>query len=134
MFLTNFRNNQTSSSTSFDRPNRLKAREDNQIPWTELLDKFKIVQDRARRASRPPTATEADQPLALMGNRGGVDSAQLNSLLSSRPDIRPPTGQAEAHRMSAEFAPPTPIHKNKSGLSHLGRFAGGVSGRSKNKK
>ncbi|KAF2436257.1 ARM repeat-containing protein [Tothia fuscella] len=49
-------NTSTSSVTSsFERPNRLKSRDDAQnsgIKWVELLDKFRTVQERARRATR----------------------------------------------------------------------------------
>ncbi|KAF9767312.1 hypothetical protein IL306_000133 [Fusarium sp. DS 682] len=40
------------SSSNFDRPNRLKSREDGNIRWVELLEKFRSVQERARRAQR----------------------------------------------------------------------------------
>lgn len=39
-------------NSTFDRPNRLKSREDPGIKWTELLEKFRATQDRARRASQ----------------------------------------------------------------------------------
>ncbi|KAF6811162.1 DNA repair and recombination protein rad54 and rad54-like protein [Colletotrichum plurivorum] len=40
------------ASSSYDRPNRLKGREDGIIRWNELLEKFRSVQERARRAQR----------------------------------------------------------------------------------
>lgn len=43
----------TSSTSGYDRPNRLgKGREDGIIRWDQLLDKFKSVQEKARRAQR----------------------------------------------------------------------------------
>ncbi|CAI7607802.1 unnamed protein product [Penicillium pancosmium] len=41
-----------SSSSTYDRPagSRLKTRDENGIRWVELLDKFKFVQERTRRA------------------------------------------------------------------------------------
>jgi hypothetical protein len=53
----------TPATTAFsERPTRLKARDDSSgIRWNELLEKFRITQERARRASRP-------------NNRGGLDS------------------------------------------------------------
>ena len=43
----------TPGSSSFDRPNRLKSREDGIIRWNELLEKFRSVQERQRRSQRP---------------------------------------------------------------------------------
>ncbi|GME40798.1 Vacuole-associated enzyme activator complex component [Neofusicoccum parvum] len=43
----------TPTTSGFDRPNRLKSREgEGGIKWQELLEKFKQVQERARRAQR----------------------------------------------------------------------------------
>lgn len=42
----------TPGSSNFDRPNRLKGREDGIIRWNELLEKFRSVQERARRTQR----------------------------------------------------------------------------------
>lgn len=45
-------NTTTPGASNFDRPNRLKSRDDGIIRWTELLEKFKAVQERARRVQR----------------------------------------------------------------------------------
>ncbi|KAK4464235.1 vacuolar protein 14 C-terminal Fig4p binding-domain-containing protein [Cladorrhinum samala] len=42
----------TPSVPNFDRPNRLKGREEGIIRWGELLEKFRAVQERARRLQR----------------------------------------------------------------------------------
>lgn len=42
----------TPSSSNYDRPNRLKGREEGPIRWDQLLEKFRSVQDKARRAQR----------------------------------------------------------------------------------
>ncbi|KAK2045146.1 ARM repeat-containing protein [Colletotrichum somersetense] len=42
----------SATSSTYDRPNRLKSREDSIIRWNELLEKFRTVQERARRAQR----------------------------------------------------------------------------------
>ncbi|KAK4228171.1 vacuolar protein 14 C-terminal Fig4p binding-domain-containing protein [Podospora fimiseda] len=42
----------TPSVPSFDRPNRLKGREEGIIRWGDLLEKFKSVQERSRRLQR----------------------------------------------------------------------------------
>ncbi|QIW96536.1 hypothetical protein AMS68_002054 [Peltaster fructicola] len=41
--------NTPSAVSTFERQNRLKAREDSTIRWSELLDKFKVIQERMRR-------------------------------------------------------------------------------------
>ncbi|KAJ8104776.1 hypothetical protein ONZ43_g7693 [Nemania bipapillata] len=52
----------TAGTSGYDRPNRLgKGREDGIIRWDQLLEKFRSVQERARRAQR------------LMGGGGGFD-------------------------------------------------------------
>ncbi|EDN95137.1 hypothetical protein SS1G_11012 [Sclerotinia sclerotiorum 1980 UF-70] len=43
----------TAGPSNYDRSSRLKGREESGIRWGELLDKFRIVQERARRARRP---------------------------------------------------------------------------------
>ncbi|KAK4240765.1 hypothetical protein C8A03DRAFT_12940 [Achaetomium macrosporum] len=50
----------TPNVPTFDRPNRLKGREEGIIRWGELLEKFRAVQERARRLQR-------------MGGGGGGD-------------------------------------------------------------
>ncbi|KAI2766326.1 hypothetical protein DTO012A8_8466 [Penicillium roqueforti] len=53
----------TQTAPSFDRATgtRLKTRDENSIRWVELLDKFKSVQERARRAALGPTRHSFDQ-------------------------------------------------------------------------
>ncbi|KAF2477995.1 ARM repeat-containing protein [Lindgomyces ingoldianus] len=114
---------QGSSVSSFERPNRLKAREDGGVKWVELLDKFKATQERARRSQR----------LASLGEDVRASPIQEKEKLSppevplKNPNIRP-NSVASANRQ-----PPTPAqgqgHKSKSSLSNLGRF--GVAGRKK---
>lgn len=41
----------TATPANYDRPNRLKGRDDG-IRWTELLEKFRVVQEKARRIQR----------------------------------------------------------------------------------
>jgi vacuole morphology and inheritance protein 14 len=113
--------------SSFERPNRLKAREDmGGIRWTDLLEKFRTVQERARRQSRS----------ALMHGEGDA---------MSPPPVPEKEGRKEAGRTGG--APPragTPTgglgrasvaggnglaqRPAKVGLG-LGRFAAGAGGR-----
>ena len=124
----------TASATSFDRPNRLKPREEGSIRWNELLEKFKAVQEKAKRASRPQGALE-DTSLTAGPDLTGVDLGSQKAL----PEVpKQPAGGGVGRPTSAESgqkpgsvpAPATvPPHKTKSSLGHLGRFAGNVAGR-----
>ena len=123
---------QTPSTTGFDRPNRLKPREEGAIKWGELLEKFRSVQERARRMNRLQ-----GQVHGLKADGGtNAEHNQDNSL----PDVpkdssRPPSALSGTPKAATAMAPPpAPVHKPKSSLSRLGRFAGGVADRSKGKK
>ena len=123
-------------TAAFDRPNRLKAREEGAIRWVELLDKFKAVQERARRAGRSQQAHVDDgTPVLPAGASEAGSSHKLSSLLSDGPKhgqgIRPSSAGSAIQR-----APPAsgPMHKPKSSLGNLGRFTSGVGGMKKGKK
>ena len=123
---------QTPSTAGFDRPNRLKPREEGTIKWVELLEKFKGVQERAKRANR------------LQGKLGGekADIATDSKHVRDKPlpdaptqNIQPPSASGGPQKQAASVPPlAAPMHKPKSSLGHLGRFAGGVAGRNKAKK
>ena len=52
----------TPITTSFERgAGRLKAKEDGPVKWSELLERFKQVQERGRRMSRNNSILEEDQ-------------------------------------------------------------------------
>ncbi|KAF2878137.1 vacuolar protein 14 C-terminal Fig4p binding-domain-containing protein [Massariosphaeria phaeospora] len=112
--------------SSFERPNRLKARDEGGVKWTELLDKFKTIQERARRSQRP----------ANLDEDGGMSPIQEKEKLI--PDA-PPKNPGLRPNSAASVNRPLPLpagnqsqgHKSKSSLSNLGRFAGGVAGRKK---
>ncbi|KAF2195417.1 ARM repeat-containing protein [Zopfia rhizophila CBS 207.26] len=111
--------------SSFERPNRLKAREDGGVKWVELLEKFKTTQEKARRSQR----------LASLGEDTGTSPIQEKEKLSS-PEVPAKNPNLRANPAAgANRAPPLPVqaqgHKSKSSLSNLGRFAGGVAGRKK---
>ncbi|KAL8930376.1 MAG: hypothetical protein Q9172_000085 [Xanthocarpia lactea] len=115
-------------TAAFDRPNRLKAREEGVIRWVELLDKFKAVQERARRASRSQTHVDDGTPAVPAG--GAADGGKEKLLLPSdgpKQGSRPlSAGSAAAQRLPP---PSGPMHKPKSSLGNLGRFTSGVGGR-----
>ncbi|KAK4124175.1 ARM repeat-containing protein [Parathielavia appendiculata] len=69
------RSNATTPNVStFDRPNRLKGREEGIIRWGELLEKFRAVQDRARR-------------VRMVGSGGG-GSGDLDNAAAGVGDLR----------------------------------------------
>ncbi len=127
----------TASTASFDRPNRLKPREEGTIKWNELLEKFKNVQEKAKRASRPQGAIEDSAGLTAAPGSAGAELGSQKAL----PEVPKqavagggsgrPTSAESGQRAGPVPVPPTvpPAHKTKSSLSHLGRFAGNVAGR-----
>lgn len=109
-----------SSVSSFERPNRLKAREEGGIRWVELLEKFKSVQEKARRPQR----------LASLGY--DIAITPIHEKEKAQPPEVPP--RHTRPNSAASTARPTPVmqqghQKSKSSLSNLGRFAGGVGAR-----
>ncbi|KAF1984426.1 vacuole morphology and inheritance protein [Aulographum hederae CBS 113979] len=115
----------TPASSGFERSNRLKAREDGGIRWVELLEKFKAVQEKARRSQRGVSLDDDDASAVVpKENRAVADVA------GNERNTRPNSAQG------TNRPPPQPASsgtKAKSSLSNLGRFAGGVGGR-KSKK
>jgi vacuole morphology and inheritance protein 14 len=115
-----------SSTSSFERPNRLKAREEGGIRWVELLEKFKNIQEKARKSQR---------------NASMVEDAAMSPVVEKekpQPPEVPPKNFAPTLAASVKGPPPPPPtlgghQKAKSSLSNLGRFTGGVTGR-KSKK
>ncbi|KAL9038293.1 MAG: hypothetical protein Q9214_005338 [Letrouitia sp. 1 TL-2023] len=116
-------------AAGFDRPNRLKAREDSAIRWVELLEKFRSVQERARRTSR--SQNQADD---VMVNSSSTAEINKEKALPEVPkqNLQLPSGGSGGGPRST--LPAAPSHKQKSSLSsNLGRFTGGV-GSKKHKK
>ncbi|KAK1753491.1 ARM repeat-containing protein [Echria macrotheca] len=112
----------TPSASSFDRPNRLKGREDGIIRWNELLEKFRSVQERARRLQRPG---------------GDLDDGSSSLAVS---DLRIGDGAADsrAPKEAPARGPPVPVKDTpaptpkRSGLGRqFGRLGGAVAGRGK---
>jgi vacuole morphology and inheritance protein 14 len=108
--------------SSFDRSSRLKGRDEAGIRWNELLEKFRSVQERARRAQR--AGGDLDDGLGLGEARAGegLDSKAFKDLarLQGPPlpvkDTTTPMGTQQA------------AHKSKSSLGKFGRLGGAVSG------
>lgn len=104
------------------------------IKWEQLLEKFKAVQDRARRAQRLMSGGSLDDSPDLNGLRltdgaGGGDGAQK----PSRPPGVPPATQKDVAAAAAAAAPPpAAAPKRSSGLGRqFGRLGGAVSGRTR---
>lgn len=147
------------TTTGFDRPNRLKSREgEGGIKWQELLEKFKQVQERARRAQRnamlgidgSPDVPDAGSSSGAQGGVGlGVAAPDSSKgRLHPRAALGLQTGGLPQRPASAQSMtrpalggdqgptkPPVQGHqKSKSSLSQLGRFTRGVGQASKGKK
>jgi vacuole morphology and inheritance protein 14 len=125
--------------TGFERPGRLKPRDGvagsgdagGKVQWSELLDRFKATQEKARRSQRMASLGEEEDVQEREKTPPAV-AAKPQHLGGLRPGspagaVRPPPPQT-AQTTGALG------HKPRSSLSNLGRFAGGVAGRRKDKK
>ncbi len=111
----------SSSSSGYDRPNRLKGREEGGIRWVELLEKFRSVQERARRAQRQNMDND-DAPSIGVGELRIGDGSFDPRGKDGRTISSNPAPQKDANAPAAK----------KSGLGRqFGRLGGAVSGRSK---
>ncbi|KAI4762076.1 ARM repeat-containing protein [Aureobasidium sp. EXF-3400] len=123
----------TPSVSTFDRPNRLKSREDPGIKWSDLLEKFKSVQEKARRSQqRPQRLTTLPNGLTLPDMDDDLESPTLNKEASA-PQKEKSTGRlsglgrpGSAASITRPTATPTQVQqghqKSRSSLSQLGRF------------
>lgn len=120
-----FRAASTPGTSGYDRPNRLgKGREDVIIRWDQLLEKFRSVQERARRAQRQSGGRIFDD---------GSDFGELR--------INDSVGSKETARPSVATAPPPVPQKDatttapppkRTGLGRqFGRLGATVAGRGK---
>ncbi|KKA29278.1 hypothetical protein TD95_002511 [Thielaviopsis punctulata] len=118
---------QNSSSSSFDRSNRLKGREDNSIRWGDLLEKFRSVQDRSRRAQRRGgSGADSDD------GRFGMSFSNLKiDGESSKGRDRAQASQQMGSARDAGPVPSAPAPKPKSGLGRQFGRLGGAVGRAK---
>ncbi|WZH46492.1 vacuolar protein 14 C-terminal Fig4p binding-domain-containing protein [Fusarium acuminatum] len=111
------------SSSNFDRPNRLKSREDGNIRWVELLEKFRSVQERARRAQRQNNMDGDEIPLMGVSElRIGDGAADVKGK-----DTR---GVGLQTIPQKEPAPAPPVPAKRIGLGRqFGRLGGAVAGK-----
>ncbi|KAJ5809707.1 Protein VAC14 [Penicillium pulvis] len=154
-FLHNAPRSTTQTAPSYERPTgtRLKGREENSIRWVELLDKFKAVQERARRSQAQQRhsvdATDSLHPslsAALSAATGGRDRSGLPDTPRGGPGMMSPgaggLGIGVGPGMGANRGAPEPSpkagssssilgHKQRSSLPNLGSRLGIGSRKSK---
>jgi vacuole morphology and inheritance protein 14 len=109
--------------SNYDRSSRLKGRDEGGIRWNELLEKFKSVQERARRAQR--TAGDLDDGLRMIDARAGegLDGKAFKELgRLPAPPLPAKDPSAAVVGTQAQAA------KSKSSLGKFGRLGGAVSG------
>ena len=97
---------------NFDRSSRLKGRDEGGIRWNELLEKFRSVQDKARRVQRHG---DVDDGLGMLDLRlgEGLDRAPLQL----------PGGQV-SREPAAAIGVQAAQQKPKGGLGKFGRLGG----------
>ena len=103
------------STSNFDRSSRLKGRDEGGIRWNELLEKFRSVQEKARRAQRLGGALEDD----IEGRMGDGLSSGAFKDLARLPG--PPLPVKDT-----PIAPVAAAHKSKTSLGKFGRLGGGA--------
>lgn len=123
-------------SLGYERPAGRLKREESVIRWVDLLDKFKMVQERSRR-SRNPGQREFDSdrvgsnhPLAA----GGMTSSAAAAMADSNggrdkplPDISvsgPGANTVTRSAAGAEVANAQKGHKPRTPLGNFGRLSG----------
>lgn len=145
----------TQTAPSYERPTgtRLKGREENSIRWVELLDKFKAVQERARRSqAQHRHSVDANDSLhpslsaALSAATGGRDRSGLPDTPRGGPGMMSlgagGLGIGIGPGMGANRGAPEPSpkagssssilgHKQRSSLPNLGSRLGIGSRKSK---
>lgn len=146
-------NSTSQTAPSFDRSSGTRAKSRDDIRWTELLDKFKAVQERARRAqaaqrhSLDPTDTLQNPSLTAALSAATVDRTRDRSALPDAPraGMVSPIGIGIGHvpgaagmggsgnrgaldnRATSSTSLLGSAHKHKSSLPNLGRL--GIGGR-----
>ena len=122
------------TSTFPERTSRLKNREESIVRWSELLEKFKTVQEKARKARKGPLfmddeRREDDDGENENGSGSGSGGNGLNVIqeLGLR-DL--PQPQASSAMMQGRAAPGQQqpvLHKPRGSLGGLKHFAKGVA-------
>ncbi|EKD15102.1 uncharacterized protein L3040_003697 [Drepanopeziza brunnea f. sp. 'multigermtubi'] len=111
--------------SSFDRSSRLKGRDEGGIRWNELLDKFKSVQERARRVAKR-SGGDFDDGLGMMSEPRAGDGSDARAFKDLTRLHGPPQIVKDAATNPAGAQPTA--NKSKSSLGKFGRLGGAVSG------
>ncbi|GAB7355443.1 hypothetical protein MBLNU459_g5950t1 [Dothideomycetes sp. NU459] len=118
----------TPSVSTFDRPNRLKSREDPGIKWNELLEKFRVTQEKARRAQQRPSPPSGLPNGLAWADQDEEESAPREHTTKTAPTarvvgLRPSSAASIGRPQSIPVPQQGSAHqKAKSSLSNLGRF------------
>ena len=112
-----------SGPSNFDRSSRLKGRDEGGIRWNELLEKFRSVQDRARRAQRPGGDLDDGFGIVDSGVGDGLDARAIKDLAQLQGPPLPVKDTPVAPAVSQPQA-----NKSKTSLGKFGRLGGAVSG------
>lgn len=136
--------NSSSATSSYERPTgRLKTREENVIRWVELLEKFKSVQEKARKSQLAARGELDDEGTSLtrhsslgaalaasgvQNNGKDRDSAKLGVGSGNGAG---PSGSVEGGAGGSQkpSPTPTPVQKSKSSLGNFGRLTSGIGPR-----
>ncbi|CRK17941.1 hypothetical protein BN1723_011453 [Verticillium longisporum] len=119
----------TSAGANFDRPNRLKGREEAIVKWGDLLEKFRSVQEKARRTQRHAgEGLDDGAPLGV----GDIRLSDGPEMKGGSKDTRNMPGPPVPMKDPSTVPPPAAPAAKRSGLGRqLGRFGGAVAGRGK---
>ncbi|GKT39912.1 protein VAC14 [Colletotrichum spaethianum] len=111
--------------STYDRPNRLKSREDSIIRWNELLEKFRTVQERARRAQRH--SGDVDDGRSSLG----VADLRLGDGLETKgpKEARNPSGPPVPIKDPLPPAVPPAVKRSGLGMRQIRNLGGAVRGK-----
>ncbi|RCI11530.1 hypothetical protein L249_7486 [Ophiocordyceps polyrhachis-furcata BCC 54312] len=127
----------STSNPNYDRPSRLKGREDGSIRWVELLEKFRSVQDRARRTQRHSMDNDDGPPGGLSELRASDAASEGKGRESRGSTVPPPVPQKDATPAAAPVpaaatAATAATTAKKTGLGRqFGRLGGAVAGKTR---
>ncbi|KAI1914707.1 hypothetical protein LOZ61_002108 [Ophidiomyces ophidiicola] len=125
------------STAGYERPTGRLKREDSVIRWVDLLDKFKVVQERSRRSRG--LAQREFEPDKYSSIPAGLMSATLVDSNNGKEKTPPeasgggtsgnaslPAGSGNRSGAGSEAVPPPKpaAHKTKSSLGNFGRLSG----------
>ncbi|OLN87618.1 VAC14-like protein [Colletotrichum chlorophyti] len=115
----------SATSSSYDRPNRLKSREDGIIRWNELLEKFRSVQEKARRAQRHSGDVEDGRSSLGTSDMRLGDSLDTKGLKEGRNASGPPVPVKDP---TPPAAPPV-TKRSGLGMRQIRNLGGAVRGK-----